>query len=283
MSAPIYKTFATTNLKVPVVGQGTWNMERDPKSSIDALRHGIDLGLTHIDTAEIYGDGAVETLVGNALQGMRDRVVLVSKVHPSRASQEGVIGACDQSLRRLGTDYLDVYLLHWESSHPVTDTVAGFEALVASGKIRHWGVSNLDENKLAEFVDVAGLTRICCNQVMHHLGERSIEHAVVPYCHDQRIAVVGYSPFGAGDFPPDSRSGADVLADVALTLDATPRQVALSFLVRKSGGFTIPKASDRAHVEENAKAAALELPEDAVERLDEEFPLGPRKESVPVW
>jgi diketogulonate reductase-like aldo/keto reductase len=283
MTAPIYKTFGTTDLKVPVVGQGTWKMEREPKLSIDALRYGIGLGLTHIDTAEIYGDGAVETLVGHALQGMRSRVVLVSKVHPSRASRDGIVQACERSLRRLGTDYLDVYLLHWPSSHPIAETVAGFEALVAAGKICHWGVSNLDEDKLAEFVDVAGVTRICCNQVMHHLGERSIEHAVVPYCHDQRIAVVGYSPFGAGDFPPESRSGADVLADVALTVDATPRQVALSFLVRKSDGFTIPKAGDRDHVEENAKAAALELPEDAVQRLDEEFPLGPRTPGVPVW
>jgi diketogulonate reductase-like aldo/keto reductase len=283
MSAPIYKTFGTTDLKIPVVGQGTWNMERESKLSVDALRHGVDLGLTHIDTAEIYGDGAVETLVGDALQGIRERVILVSKVHPSRASREGTIGACNQSLRRLRTDYLDVYLLHWESSHPVADTVAGFEALVAAGKIRHWGVSNLDDSRLARFVDVAGITRICCNQVMHHLGERSIEHTVAPYCRDQRIAVVGYSPFGAGNFPPPSRSGADVLADVALTVDATPRQVALSFLVRKSGGFTIPKASNRTHVEENAKAAALELPEDAVQRLEEEFPLGPRREGVPVW
>lgn len=283
MSAPICKTFGTTGLKVPVVGQGTWNMERDPKLSIDALRHGVNLGLTHIDTAEIYGDGAVETLVGEAVEGLRDQVTLVSKVHPSRACRDGIADACDQSLRRLRTDYLDVYLLHWETSHAVADTVAGFEALAAAGKIRHWGVSNLDELGLAEFIEVAGVTRICCNQVMHHLGERSIEHAVVPYCHDQRVAVVGYSPFGAGAFPPRARSGADVLADVALTLDATPRQVALSFLIRKSGGFTIPKASKRTHVEENAKAAALELPEDAVQRLDEEFPLGPRSEGVPTW
>lgn len=283
MSEPIHRTFGTTGLKVPVVGQGTWNMERDAKLSIDALRYGVNLGLTHIDTAEIYGDGAVETLVGEAVHGLRERVTLVSKVHPLRASRNGIADACDQSLRRLRTDYLDVYLLHWESSHPVADTVAGFEALAAAGKIRHWGVSNLDEHKLADFVEVAGLTRISCNQVMHHLGERSIEHAVVPYCQDQRIAVVGYSPFGAGEFPPPSRSGADVLADVALTLDATPRQVALSFLIRKSGGFTIPKASNRTHVEENAKAAALELPEDAVQRLDEEFPLGPRSEGVPTW
>ena len=283
MTAPIYNTFGATELKVPVVGQGTYNMERNPRMSIDALRYGISLGLTHIDTAEIYGDGAVETLVGHALHGVRDRVVLVSKVHPENASQEGIVKACEQSLRRIGTDYLDVYLLHWLSSHPVADTIAGFESLVEAGKIRHWGVSNFDEVKLREFVKVAGAATICCNQVMHHLGERSIEHAVAPYCHDQRISVVGYSPFGKDDFPPESRSGADVLADVALTLDATPRQVALAFLVRKSGGFTIPKASNRQHVEENAQAAALDLPEEAVERLDEEFPLGPRTAGVPVW
>lgn len=283
MTEPICKTFGATDLKVPVVGQGTWNMERDPRLSVDALRYGIGLGLTHIDTAEIYGDGAVETLVGHAVDGIRDRVVLVSKVHPDNASREGIVEACEQSLRRLGTDYLDVYLLHWVSSHSVAETIAGFDALVAGGKIRHWGVSNLDEVKLAEFVEVAGVARICCNQVMHHLAERSIEHAVVPYCRDQRIAVVGYSPFGKGAFPPKSRTGAQVLSDVALTLDATPRQVALAFLIRKSGGFTIPKASRRNHVEENAEAAALILPDDAVQRLDEEFPLGPRTEGVPVW
>ena len=282
MTTLIYNPFGATGLKVPVVGQGTWNMERNPKMSIDALRYGIELGLTHIDTAEIYGDGAVETLVGDALQGLRDRVILVSKAHPDKASRQGIVEACEQSLQRLGTDYLDVYLLHWLSSHPPAETIAGFEALVNAGKIRHWGVSNFDEVKLREFVDTAGATAICCNQVMHHLEERSIEHAVVPFCHDQRIAIVGYSPFGT-HFPPQSRSGADVLSDVALTVDATPRQVALAFLVRKSGGFTIPKASNRQHVEENAQAAALELPDEAVERLDEEFPLGPRTEGVPVW
>jgi diketogulonate reductase-like aldo/keto reductase len=282
VTTPIHNTFGATGLKVPVVGQGTWNMERNPKMSIDALRYGIELGLTHVDTAEIYGDGAVETLVGHALHGVRDRVVLVSKVHPAKASREGIVEACEQSLQRLGTDHLDVYLLHWLSSYPAAETIAGFEALVEAGKIRYWGVSNFDEVKLEEFVDIAGAATICCNQVMHHLAERSIEHAVVPFCHDQRIAVVGYSPFGK-DFPPPSRSGADVLADVALTLDATPRQVALAFLVRKSGGFTIPKASNRQHVEENAKAAALDLPDEAVERLDEEYPLGPRAGGVPVW
>jgi diketogulonate reductase-like aldo/keto reductase len=282
VTTPIHNTFGATGLKVPVVGQGTWNMERNPKMSVDALRYGIELGLTHIDTAEIYGEGAVETLVGHALHGLRDRVVLVSKVHPAKASREGIVEACEQSLQRLGTDHLDVYLLHWLSSYPPAETIAGFEALVEAGKIRYWGVSNFDEVKLEEFVEIAGAATICCNQVMHHLAERSVEHAVVPFCHDQRIAVVGYSPFGK-DFPPPSRSGADVLADVALTLDATPRQVALAFLVRKSGGFTIPKASNRQHVEENAKAAALDLPDEAVERLDEEYPLGPRAGGVPVW
>jgi diketogulonate reductase-like aldo/keto reductase len=282
VSTPAYRTLGATDLKVPVVGQGTWNMERKPAKSIEALRCGIELGLTHIDTAAIYGSGAVEKLVGRALHRLRERVVLVSKVHPDDASRDGVVKACEKSLRRLKTEYLDVYLLHWLSDHPVADTVAGFEALVLSGKIRHWGVSNLDEIKLAEFIDIAGPMKICCNQVMHHLGERSIEHAVVPFCHARQIAVVGYSPFGSGNFPPDAKSGNDVLADIALTLDATPRQVALAFLVHKSGGFTIPKASSRTHVEENAKAAALVLPADALARLDEEFPLGPRVEGVPV-
>lgn len=282
MTTPIYKPFGATDLQVPAVGQGTWNMERSPRMSIDALRYGIELGLTHIDTAEIYGDGAVETLVGHALHGLRDRVVLVSKVHPDRASREGIVEACEQSLKRIGTDYLDVYLLHWISSYPPAETIAGFEALVDAGKVRHWGVSNFDEVKLREFLDVAGAATIACNQVMHHLTERSIEHAVVPFCHDHSIAVVGYSPFGDA-FPPASHSGADVLADVALTVDATPRQVALAFLAWKSGGFTIPKASNRQHVEENAKAAALDLPDEAVERLDEEFPSRARAGGVPLW
>lgn len=258
-------------------------MEREPRLAAAALRRGIELGLTHIDTAEIYGNGRVESLVGRALTGLRDKVVLVSKVDPAHASRRGLAAACEASLRRLRTDRLDVYLLHWLSPHPVTETVEAFEQLVESGRIRYWGVSNLDADTVAQFVAAAGPGRICCNQVMHHLGERSIEHAVLPYCREQRIALVGYSPFGAGAFPPQSAEGRQALQEVAGAVDATPRQVALAFLLEKSGGFTIPKAARIPHVEENAAAAGLVLPPEAVVRLDRAFPVAPAVAGVPLW
>jgi diketogulonate reductase-like aldo/keto reductase len=281
MAAP--RSFGCADLDVPVVGQGTWNMERDGRRGVDALRYGIELGLTHIDTAEIYGNGTVELLVRRAIRGYRDRVQLASKVNPVRASRSGLVLACEQSLRRLGTDYLDLYLLHWQAPHPVEETVAGFELLVEAGKIRHWGVSNLDETLLEEFLEVAGPDRLCCDQVMHHLGERSIEHGVVPWCREHGIAVVGYSPFAAGAFPDTGTDEGRTLADVASSLDATPRQVALAFLILQSEGFTIPKAASRAHVEENAAAAALELTEEAVQQLDRAFPRGAHRGGVPLW
>lgn len=277
------RSFGCADLDVPVVGQGTWNMEQDGRRAVDALRYGIELGLTHIDTAEIYGNGAVELLVRHAVRGQRDRVQLTSKVNPVRASRSGLVLACEQSLRRLGTDYLDLYLLHWQAPHPVEETVAGFELLVEAGKIRHWGVSNLDETLLEKFLEVAGPGRLCCDQVMHHLGERSIEHALVPWCRERGIAVVGYSPFAAGAFPDTGTEQGRTLADAASALHATPRQVALAFLILKSGGFTIPKAASRAHVEENAAAAALELTEEAVQQLDRAFPRGPHRGGVPLW
>lgn len=267
------RRLGSTGLDVPVIGQGTYGMERDPKRSAQALAAGIALGMTLIDTAEIYGDGEAERLVGRAISGCRDRVLLTSKVHPSRASRRRMRRACEDSLSRLRTDRLDLYLLHWRAKHPVAETVEAFENLVATGKIRYWGVSNLDEVALAEFVAAAGPGRVCCNQVLHHLGERSIEHALVPWCNEHDIAVVGYSPFGAGDFPDgDSRTGR-VLAEVAAGAGATPRQVALAFLLQRSQGFVIPKASAPAHVEENAAAGALQLDEEALQKLEDAFPV----------
>lgn len=275
--------FGATGRDVPRIGQGTWNMERDPQRAVAALRHGIDHGLTHIDTAEIYGDGAAEEVVGRAIAGRRSELFLVSKVHPARAGRDGLAAACEESLRRLRTDYLDVYLLHWLPPHPVAEVVAGFETLAAAGKILHWGVSNLDDTTLARFVEEAGPDRIACNQVMHHLGQRAVEHAVVPYCREQRIAVVGYSPFGAGRFPPRRRKGTMALQQVAAATGATPRQVALAFLLERSGGFTIPKAADLRHVEENAGAAGLVLPEEALRLLEAAFPRGRPVASIPLW
>ncbi|MFZ5478509.1 MAG: aldo/keto reductase [Myxococcota bacterium] len=263
---------------VPVIGQGTWNMERDDRrEAIAALRRGLDLGLTHVDTAELYGNGRVEEIVGEALAGRRDDVFLVSKVLPQNASRAGTVAACERSLRRLRTDRLDLYLLHWEGEHPLEDTVAAFEQLVRDGKIRAWGVSNFDEGWLARTPG-----GVACDQVLYHLGERAIEHAVLPACRRAGVAVVGYSPFGSGDFPSPGSAGGRVLADVAAARGATPRQVALAFLVREPGTFTIPKASKPAHVEENAGALDLVLSPEEVARIDAAFPRGPRTAGVPV-
>src|SRR5437588_7489572 len=171
------RPFGPTQIPVPVVGQGTWTMERDRRRSVEALRTGLDLGMTHIDTAELYGSGAVEEVVGEAIRGRRAEVFLVSKVLPENASASGTVEACNRSLHRLGTDHLDCYLLHWRGSHPLEETIAAFDLLVAQGKVLSWGVSNFDVSDLEEAVLIAGEDRIACNQVLHHLEERAIEHA----------------------------------------------------------------------------------------------------------
>jgi diketogulonate reductase-like aldo/keto reductase len=278
-----HRVFGATGKQVPVVGQGTWNMEKDDRrTAIEALRRGLDLGMTHVDTAEMYGDGKVEDLVGEALGDRRDEVFLVSKVLPSNASRRGVVQACERSLRRLRTGHLDCYLLHWPGSHPLADTLAAFEELREAGKVRSWGLSNFDEEELAEAVDIVGEGKIACNQVLYHLQERAIEHAVIPFCDEHGIAVVAYSPFGSGDFPKPNSSGGRVLADVAAAHGATPHQIALAFLLRLSSLFAIPKASRSAHAEENAAAAEIVLGEEEVRRIDAAFPRGPRRRGVPT-
>jgi len=268
--------FGPTGVSVPVVGQGTWNMERDGRAAaVAALRAGLDAGMTHVDTAEMYGSGRVEELVGEAIAGRRDEVFLVSKVLPQNASRTGVLRACEASLRRLRADHLDCYLLHWPGRHPLADTVAGFERLQEEGKIRAWGVSNFGVEEMERAAAIAGAGRIACNQVLHHLEGRSIEHAVVPWCRARGIAIVGYSPFGSGRFPGARSRGGRVLAEVAAAHGVTPRQVALAFLVREPGLFTIPKAARAAHVAENAAAGDLVLSDDDVRRIDAAFPLGP--------
>src|SRR5690606_4090798 len=202
------RPFGPTGKRVARIGQGTWKMEEDERSAaIAALRLGIDLGMTHIDTAELYGAGRVEELVGEAIAGRRDDVFLVSKVLPDNASREGTIAACERSLKRLRTEWLDCYLLHWPSHHRLEETIAAFEHLREQGKIRSWGLSNFDEHELGLALAIAGPNRIACNQVLYHLRERSIEHAVLPYCAANGIAVVGYTPFGRSSFPPGGTSG----------------------------------------------------------------------------
>ena len=272
-----------TGVELPVIGLGTWHMERgDRTEAIRALRRGIALGANHVDTAELYGSGQVEEIVGEAIAGLRDQVVLVSKVLPQNASRSGTIAACEASLRRLRTDRLDGYLLHWEGRHPLEETFAAFEQLVEAGKIGWWGVSNFDEVLLGRAVRVAGPGRIACNQVLYHLQERTIEHRVIPACHEHGVAVVGYSPFGSGDFPEPASAGGRVLAAVAERRGATPRQVALAFLVRDPGLFTIPKASSARHLEDNVAAGDLALTAEDVAEIDRAFPRGRWKPGVPV-
>jgi diketogulonate reductase-like aldo/keto reductase len=275
------KKFGTAGPLVPVIGQGTWYIDRgDRGAAIAALRRGIELGMTHIDTAEMYGDA--ELIIGEAIAGRRDDLFLVSKVLPGNASRRGTVVACERSLRRLKTDRLDCYLLHWRGSYPLEETVAAFEQLVAAGKIRSWGVSNFDVDDLDELLDVTGEGRITCNQVLYHLKERAIEHAVMPWCEQNGVAVVAYSPFGHNDFPSLNSRGGQVLQTIAEAHDATARQVALSFLSRGQQTFAIPKASAPEHAAENADAGDLVLSDGEIAAIDAAFPRGPRPRSLPM-
>jgi len=274
------RIFGPTERPVSVIGQGTWNMEGDDrKEAIAALRAGLDAGACHVDTAELYGSGEVEKLVGEAIAGRRDEVFLVSKVMPSNASKRGTRTACERSLKRLGTDYLDCYLLHWPGHQPLEETIAGFETLHRSGKIRAWGVSNFDERELAEAVRIAGPGVVAANQVLYHLGERRIEHSVIPFCERHGIAVVGYTPFGRSVFPLRGASG-KALEAVARRHGATPRQAALAFLTRAPLLFAIPKASGVEHTRENAAAARLALTSEDIAALERAFPRGAKRSGV---
>jgi diketogulonate reductase-like aldo/keto reductase len=279
-----HRPFGSEERKVSIIGQGTWNLEQaNSAAAIGALRRGLDLGMTHIDTAEMYGLGAAEALVGKAIAGRRDEVFLVSKVLPHNASRKGTIAACERSLKRLKTDRLDCYLLHWRGSHPLADTVAAFEQLIADGKILAWGVSNFDVDDLDELSEVAGAGKPACNQVLYHLRERAIEHAVLPWCEANGIAVVAYSPFGhSGGFPEPHSTGGWVLKAIADQHDSTPRQAALRFLTRRASLFAIPKASNPEHAEENAGAGALDLSDAELAQIDAAFPLGARPRSLPM-
>ncbi len=275
------RKFGHSGPDVSVIGQGTWYLDRgDRKSAVAALRRGIDLGMTHIDTAEMYGDA--ELVIADAIAGKRDGLFLVSKVLPSNASRRGTITACERSLKRLRTDYLDCYLLHWRGSFSLQDTVAAFDELVAAGKIRSWGVSNFDTDDLNELLAVAGKRKIACNQVLYHLQERAIEHAVIPWCEKHGVAVVAYSPFGHNEFPSPRSKAGEVLQAIADAHQATTRQVALGFLTRMPSVFAIPKASSAEHAADNAAAGRLSLSESELAALDKAFPRGPKPRGLPM-
>src|SRR5580658_3966319 len=255
------RTFGTLGSRVSPVGQGSWRAEESPAHTVlAAMRRGLDLGLTHIDTAEMYGSGAAESLIAEAIAGRRDEVFLVSKVLPSNASKRRALDACEKSLARLRTDRLDCYLLHWRGNVPLEETIAAFDLLVRDGKIRSWGVSNFDVADLDEVAAIAGAGHPVCNQVLYHLQERAVEHAVLPWCREHGTALVAYTPFGQSTTAFDSRTRPGrVLHEIAAVHKATPRQVALRFLLRDPGTLASRRACGMDHVEENAGARCVEL------------------------
>lgn len=274
------KPFARTGVELPVIGQGTWDVPESGARLTQAkaaLRRGIELGMTHIDTAEMYGSGRVEEIVGETIAGIpREKLFLTTKVLPGNATYKGTLAAADRSLRRLRVEYVDLYLLHWPSEHPLDETMRALETLVTQGKTRYLGVSNFDA---AEMVEAAGYLRdvpLTCNQVLYHLRERGPEHEVVPRAQARGIAVVAYTPFGRGRFPHKESAPGGVLDSVARKHGVTPRQVILAFLTREPNVFTIPKAAGVPHVEENAAAGDLTLDSDDVDAIGAAFPLGKR-------
>ncbi|MFD7812097.1 aldo/keto reductase [Streptomyces sp. NPDC059785] len=263
--------------EIPALGQGTWYLGEDPArrgQEVQALRTGLDTGMTVVDTAEMYGDGAAETLVGEAIAGRRDGVFLVSKVLPRHADRRGTVAACEASLRRLGTDRLDLYLLHWRGSHPLAETLAAFAELTAAGKIRHWGVSNLDVTDMTELLSLPGGDGVAADQVLYNLTRRGIEWDLLPWCRDAGVPVMAYSPVEQGRLLE-----APALHEVAEALGATPAQVALAWVLEQ-GAVAIPRSARPEHVLENRAAADLRLPPEVLSVLDEAFP--PPDGSVPL-
>lgn len=269
------RNFGSTRKPIPVIGQGTWQLDRARREKcIDTLRYGCELGMTHIDTAELYGRGAVERrIVRHALKGQRDEIFLVSKVRPPHTRYRSVIRACERSLRRLHTDRLDLYLLHWRGETPLDETLEAFERLREAGKIRAYGVSNFTLPELQEAVRLAGAGRIACNQVAYSVVNRLAERDMIPWCEQHRIATVAYSPLGGGHFPPPGSRRGRVLAGIAERHESTPQQVALAFLLRHRGVFAIPKHSSRKHARANAASAELKLTEEELLAIDVAFPI----------
>jgi diketogulonate reductase-like aldo/keto reductase len=248
---------------VPALGQGTWYMgERrgEAAKEADALRLGVDLGMTLLDTAEMYASGGAETVIAQAVRGIRDRVFIVSKVLPQNASRAGTVAACERSLKRLATDRIDLYLLHWRGGHPLAETVGAFQALQAAGKIRHWGVSNLDTADMEELIGVPGGSACAANQVLYHPDSRGIEFDLLPWCAVHNIPIMAYSPLG---HHVRRLLGSSALQAVAARHNATPAQIAIAWGMRSGNVISIPKAADPTHVRENAAAGEIELtPED---------------------
>jgi diketogulonate reductase-like aldo/keto reductase len=280
----IARAFGTGFPSVPIIGQGTWNVPLRGQArdeAIGALRDGVNLGMVHIDTAEMYGDGGAETLVGEAIAGLpRQQLFLVSKVLPSNASYDGTIKACYASMQRMGVEYLDCYLLHWTGSFPIAETMRAFEDLIQRGDIRSLGVSNFSVDDLREAQAALKREKIACNQVLYHLGERSIEAHEIPYCREAGIATVAYTPFGRGHWLGEP--GAKELERIAKAHGATAHAVILAFLTRDELTFAIPKASNFAHVADNAAGGDFRLTPEEIAAIDRAFPARNRRGGLPT-
>ncbi len=255
---------------VPILGQGTWGMGEDPrkrKQEVAALQEGLDLGMTLIDTAEMYGDGGAEEIVSEAVGERRDEVFIVTKFYPQNASLTRMVAACDRSLKRLRAEYIDLYLLHWRGSIPLQQTLDGFDALLRSRKIRNWGVSNFDLSDMKELVSLPGGSRVATNQVLYNLQNRGMEWDVLPWCREHNIPIMAYSPLGQGRLHKHRR-----LKTIAERAQATPAQIALAWVLIHRGIIAIPKTSRLEHLKENYGALELHLNETDLQELDEAFP-----------
>jgi len=271
------KPFGPAGVAVAAIGQGTWDFPESGKRLEEAqraIRRGIELGMTHLDTAEMYGSGRVEEIVGRAIAGIaREQLFITTKVLPSNASYAGTLTAAERSLRRLGVDYVDLYLLHWPSAHPLEETMRALERLASDGKTRFVGVSNFDADAMCEAASYLRDVPLTCNQVLYHLRERGPEHRLIPVARERGVAIVGYTPFGRGRFPAAGPDG--VLERIARKHAATVRQVILAFLTREANVFAIPKAARVEHVEENAAAGSVTLDSKDVAAIDAAFPRAP--------
>lgn len=275
---PIASLTLRNGTPVPILGQGTWNMGESSAAAsaeVRALQAGIDLGMTLIDTAEMYADGQSERIVARAIAGRREQVYLVSKVLPHNASERGTIAACEASLKRLGTDHLDLYLLHWRGSHRLAATIAGMQTLMAQGKIRGWGVSNFDTDDMDELIAQPGGDQVLCNQVLYNLSRRGIEYDLLPQAADCGVAVMAYSPIEQGRILKQP-----ALKAVAQRHGVTPAQVALAWVLRRTGVIAIPKAAELAHVQANRACLELQLNENDISELDAAFPPPRRKQPL---
>lgn len=266
----IFEVRTRSGASLPSFGLGTWRMGENDASrrdEVDALRVGLDLGVTLIDTAEMYANGGAERVVAEAIEGRRDAIVLVSKVLPQNASYAGTVRACEESLKRLRTDRIDLYLLHWPGDHPLDETLRAFTRLEADGKILHYGLSNFDIDEMRQSERLSGGSRSAANQVLYNLHRRGIERRLIPWCSERRVAVMAYSPLEQGRLRPHT-----ALRGVAERHGATPAQIALAWTMRHDNVITIPKAAQRKHVRDNVRAADIVLTEEDLADLDRAFP-----------